>query len=319
MHPELWDRLLDWSVVGGFGKPGYLLRKPTWQEPLPEELQGKRYVVTGANSGIGYATAEALAQKGATVHMLCRNEARGEAARKELVEKTSNPHVLLECVDMSVLSEVRQFADRFADKHRDLEGLIHNAGALLNTREVTPEGHEVTLATHVLGPYLLTERLMKTCPPKRVVSVSSGGMYFGQLHLEDLQFKQRTYNGAMAYAEAKRGMAYIGQLWSVAYPETDFHIMHPGWVNTPGIQKSLPGFSQLSHVILRTPEEGADTIVWLATTEKALPSGKFWCDRKMRPFHRKAQTHSSLSEVEEFWQICGFLTQEKRPFPLKIK
>lgn len=324
----LQDFLLEQSVVGGFGRLGYQLRKAHWQ-PLPEDLSQRVMIVTGANSGLGYATAEALARRGAQLILACRSAERGQAALARLQAETGNQQLQLELLDVGHQASVRAFAERVAAAHPRIHALIHNAGALTHQRQESPEGIELTLATHVLGPHLLTALLRpqlaaagSTAEPARVIFVSSGGMYLARLNPEDLQFQQRAYHGTQAYAEAKRGMLYLAQLWAAAFVREALPIaayaMHPGWADTPGVQAALPGFRRLSRLLLRNNAEGADTTVWLAATDQVLQNGGFYADRALRPRYRMASTRSSPSEIERWWQRLGELTEMPLPFPLAL-
>lgn len=315
------DDLLNETVIFGYDRIGYALRQPLWDpEETNVDMSGKVCVVTGANSGLGYATAKALAQKGARVIMACRSEQRGTEAQKKLVASTGNANIELELVDLSRPEDIRAFAQRLQTRYNSLDVLINNAGALFNHREETPEGFEKTFATDLLGPYLLTRLLiplLEKAPEARIINISSGGMYFGKLHVEDLQFKKRPYNGPMAYAEAKRGLMILTQLWARALEQSSITInaMHPGWADTPGVASSLPGFRQLTRWVLRTHEEGADTIIWLAVKPDLHTSGAFFFDRKPREVYRLPSTRSSLSDIERFWQYLGELTDGAEPFP----
>ena len=108
-------------------------------------------------------------------------------------------------------------------------------------------------------------------------------MYTQKLVVHDLEYTKEPYNGENAYARAKRGLVILTKIWAEKYKEDGIvaHTMHPGWVATPGIRGSLPRFYKLTKSILRTPEQGADTIVWLAAArEVADTTGGFWFDRR---------------------------------------
>jgi dehydrogenase/reductase SDR family member 12 len=134
-----------------------------------------------------------------------------------------------------------------------------------------------------------------------VITVSSGGMYTQRLDPAILQLPASRYRGVTAYAKAKRAQVALSREWAHRFAGTGvaFHAMHPGWVDTPGMAAALPGFRRLTRPILRTPEEGADTIVWLAAMPpERLGSGHFWHDRRPRPEHLVPHTagraHRSL-------------------------
>ena len=140
-------------------------------------LSGKSFMVTGANSGIGKSVSLELAKRGATVHMVCRDKARGEAAQKETLDVSSNKEVHLHLLDMSVPQKVWDFASSFAASGRHLNGLVNNAGCMVNDRTVSEDGLEKNFATNTLGTYILTSVLITVLEKSenpRIITVSSG-------------------------------------------------------------------------------------------------------------------------------------------------
>jgi dehydrogenase/reductase SDR family protein 12 len=150
-------------------------------------------------------------------------------------------------------------------------------------------GTELTVLGQVIAPFLLTRLLMPAllaAAPSWVITVSSGGMYTQRLEASTLQMTRPSYRGVTAYAKAKRAQVALSREWArrLAGTGVAFHAMHPGWVNTPGIAGALPGFHRAAQPILLAPEQGADTIIWLATMPPdRLGSGQFWHDRRPRP------------------------------------
>jgi NAD(P)-dependent dehydrogenase (short-subunit alcohol dehydrogenase family) len=118
--------------------------------------------------------------------------------------------------------------------------------------------------------------------PARVIFVSSGGMYTSRLDVDDLQSRVGEFDGRTAYARSKRAEVVLAERWAEELAGTGVvvHAMHPGWANTPGIKTSIPAFQRVMRPLLRSPEQGADTIVWLATLPGGGPSGGFFRDRK---------------------------------------
>jgi NAD(P)-dependent dehydrogenase (short-subunit alcohol dehydrogenase family) len=215
-----------------------------------------------------------------------------------------------EC-DVSSLRSVRELARRFRDEHGELHVLVNSAGMLPAERSLSVDGHELALATNVLGPFLLTGLLvpaLEACAPSAVVNVSSGGMYTARLDASDLQTERHDYDGAAVYARHKRAQVVLSELWAERLNPRGVavHSMHPGWVDTPGLAHSLPRFYKLMKPALRSPEEGADTIVWLAATEQ--PGGGFWHDRERRPTHVLRRTRESDEERARLWTECLRLT-----------
>ncbi|WP_371927761.1 SDR family oxidoreductase [Lentzea sp. HUAS12] len=216
----------------------------------------------------------------------------------------SAPHTIeVRQCDVSSPESVRRFA---AEIDR-LDVLVHNAGVLPKERTVTADGHELTFATHVLGPLLLTDLLrplLAASPDARVVFVSSGGMYTQRLYADDPEYREGTYKGATAYARTKRMQVTLVPLLTERYAcdGVAVHGMHPGWADTPGVAGSLPGFHRLTRAFLRTPEEGADTVVWLAAVTPAPRAGRFWHDRRERPAHVLPTTAEKPGDVAAFWR-----------------
>lgn len=307
MNETWWDRTLDRTVVPGYSTIGYRLRRRGWAEddPRPGALSDRRALVTGAGSGLGEATALGLARLGATVHLLARSEERARPAAERITRALGGDADLhLEVCDVSDLDDVRRFAEKFRASYDDLEVLVHNAGVLPPERSVSVDGHELTVATHVLGPVLLTEELRPVFRPgARVVLVSSGGMYAQGLPLHDLEYERGDYRGPTAYARSKRMQVELTPVLAdrLSGDGVAVHCMHPGWADTPGVADSLPGFRFLTRPVLRDAEAGADTIVWLAATDPAPESGRFWHDRAPRPTALLPGTAASEVDVRRLW------------------
>ena len=309
------DRLLDRSVVLGYTRLGPALRRRWWPaDPSPGALAGKVVAVTGANSGLGKATTEGAARLGAEVLMLCRNVERGEKARAEVLGAVPGAvlHVV-EC-DVSNLGSLPAVAAEVASLAPALHALVHNAGVLPPERTETDEGHELTLATHVLGPHVLTNALrgpLRADGDARVVFVTSGGMYTSGLAVDDLQYRRGEYSGTQAYARTKRMQVHLAEEWATRlHPEgVAVHSTHPGWAGTPGLTDSLPGFSRLTGPLLRDADEGADTAVWLLASPEAHDrTGLLWHDRAPRPTSYLGRHAPSRDAAGVLWDRCVELT-----------
>jgi NAD(P)-dependent dehydrogenase (short-subunit alcohol dehydrogenase family) len=312
-----WGALLDASIYFSFDASGYRRHARGFRpEDLDVDLSAKRCLVTGANSGIGYATAEALARRGAEVWLLCRTPERGEAAEAALREATGNPRVHFSALDLSDLGAVHRWTADFLAPSVDV--LIHNAGLLPHERRLTGDGLETTFATHVAGPFLLTKLLrprLEAAPTARVVWVSSGGMYTQRLSLTDLDWSQRRYDGVVAYAQTKRMQVVLSEQFAARWAgSVRFHAMHPGWAATPGVKTSLPGFWKFTEKRLRTPAEGADTVIWLACAEEpGASNGQFWFDRKPRNPYLLPRTRESAEDRAALWALCERVTSPHQP------
>lgn len=309
------DTALDLAVVPGYTRFGSLLRRRWWpDDPAPDALRGAAVVVTGANSGLGEATARGVARLGATTYLLVRNPERGAAARARILAAHPEAEVRPLRCDVSDPVSVREACAHLVEEAPRLRALVHNAGAMPPAREETAEGHEVAFATHVLGPHLMTHLLRGSLAADgdgRVVFVSSGGMYTQPLRVDDPEYSQGEYDGVTAYARTKRMQVHLAECWAreLAGERVAVHAMHPGWADTPGVKESLPRFRALTRGLLRDADEGADTAVWLAAAPPAGPkagveTGGFWHDRRVRPSSYLGRKRPDRSQVERLWQIC---------------
>jgi NAD(P)-dependent dehydrogenase (short-subunit alcohol dehydrogenase family) len=300
---SLLDSALDRLIVPGYSRLGYALRRRGWDE-IPR-LDGKVVLVTGATSGLGSATAAALLDLGADVHLVVRNRAKGEKTAREV------GGVVDRC-DISDLDSVRAFASTAPPV---IHALIHNAGVLPPERRTTPQGNEVTFATHVVGPHLMTRLLLPALEADgdgRVIFVTSGGMYGQKLDTSDLQYEHGEFNGTKAYAKTKRMQVALAEQWAERLAGTGVTVAstHPGWVDTPGLAESLTRFHRLTKPILRDVDEGADTAVWLAAArEPTAQSGALWHDRAPRPKHYVPWTRESADDRADLWRAVERLTQ----------
>jgi NAD(P)-dependent dehydrogenase (short-subunit alcohol dehydrogenase family) len=208
---------------------------------------------------------------------------------------------------MSSLGSVRVAAARILETEDRLDVLVDNAGAIHERRTETEDGLEATFATMVVGPFLLISELLPLLEAGRdgrVISVVSGGMYGQGLPLDDLQYQGGTFNGTLAYARAKRASTALIREWARRHRGTTrFNAMHPGWADTPGLAESLPGFHRLMGPLLRSPEEGIDTAIWLAADPRAgLPDGGLYLDHRPRPFDRVRATRLTAAERRRLWE-----------------
>ncbi len=303
------DKAMDWTVVPGYSKLGAAVRDRL-DPPGPLDLEGRSAIVTGASSGIGEAVCDGLARAGARVHMVVRNLEKGEASRARVEVATGSEALELHECDVSSLASVRAFADRFLSCGDPLHVLVNNAGVLPPERTHTEDGVELTFATNVLGPFLLTALLLPLLrgnAPASVVNVASGGMYTQRLDASDPQLERRDFDGATFYAHTKRAEVALTEEWArrTAGQGVAFHSMHPGWVATPGVETSLPRFNRVMGPLLRDAGQGAETIVWLAGSPAgAVSSGGFWHDRRPRPRHRGPWTRETPEERRRFFDYC---------------
>jgi dehydrogenase/reductase SDR family protein 12 len=319
---NLLDRALDRSVVLGYSKVGSALRRRWWPaDPEPSALAGKRVLVTGATSGIGEAMARSFADLGAAVHVLGRNADKLAGVARQLRLDRPATEVVEEVCDVGDLDAVREWSAGFTDRAPALHGLVHNAGTMTKRREESPQGHELALAVHVLGPHLMTELLrpsLEEAGGASVVWMSSGGMYSADLPTDVDGYESRTgdYNGVRAYARTKRMQVVIADAWARRLATQDVRVesMHPGWVATPGVATSLPTFAMISRPVLRDAEDGADTAVWLVATRPVSEPPHFWHDRAQRSVTMGRRREPSAEDARRFLSWVSETTGTPSPW-----
>jgi len=309
---ELADRLLL-PGLWRFTRLGYRSSRRRWN-PVSAWLGNRHALITGATSGIGLAAAHALAAMGARVTLVARDARKADEIARSIRKATGNARVAVETADLSLAADVHALADRLLAAGEPIDILLNNAGALFNPRQLTAEGLEKSFALLLLSPWILTERLhplLARAGSARVVNVLSGGMYAQRIDVDDLQSRKGSYSGAAAYARAKRGLMILTEHWAEKWRHEGIAVnaMHPGWADTPGVVSSLPAFHRLTRPALRSPEQGADTAVWLAAaTEAGKVSGKFWLDREPHPSHVFRHTRESADERKRLLEtLAGYL------------
>ena len=291
-----------------FSTLGYRRAAAEWEDFAPD-FGGQTWLVTGATGGIGRHTALTANQHGARVIALGRNP---EALAK-LKEAAEYPRRLLPVtVDLSSIRAIVELPDQRAMKSKPIDVLVNNVGVLLNQHELTGEGLERSFATNILGPFVLTEALQseqRFSGKALVINVSSGGMYGSPLVTEAMNCTDaRHFDGMAAYARHKRAMVALTRWWNSQWQGAPaVQVMHPGWVDTAGVQTSLPWFQRTLKPWLRDAEQGADTIFWLAEKRPPTPGeGGIWLDRKLQPEHEFAFTRNNGVALE---QLVAYLRQ----------
>jgi retinol dehydrogenase-14 len=248
----------------------------------------KTVLITGGTSGIGKATAVAMAAMGADVVVTGRDLERGERALEEIRAESTGGSVELLLAELSVQAEVRRLADEFRERHDRLDVLVNNAGLVQSERTETPDSMETTLAVNHLAPFLLTNLLLdllKKSAPSRVVTVSSEAQRWGDIDFEDLQ-SRRKYKGMPVYGMTK--LANIMFTYELAERLEGTGVtatcVHPGAVNTRfGTNNGGPMtlYFRIFKPFMRTPKRGADTVIYLASSREVEGvSGKYYSDRK---------------------------------------
>ncbi len=308
------DGALETTIVASFSRVGYLVRRrsPSWTSSRP--MDGRTVLVTGASSGIGRASAIGLAQLGATVLLTGRDEQRTRAVEASIVRAGGQARASL--LDLSDPSAIDGFASQLRDELGRLDGLVHAAGALSRSFAENVEGMELTVATHVLGPFRLSWRLaplLARADGAVIVTVASGGMYTERFDLPSLVMNRDEYQGVRAYARSKRAQVLLAHEWQRRWQRdgVSSFVMHPGWTDTPGLAQSLPNFHRLGP-LLRRPEEGADTVVWLASgaaNEDTVRDSGIWLDRRRRSEYYLPWTRPRTSALEDGVQLWAWCEQ----------
>lgn len=246
-------------------------------------------VVTGANAGMGNVIASALAEKGYTLVMICRDPAKGEAAQNEIKRVTKNPNVHLLTCDLSSMQSIRHAAETLKITFPHMDVLVNNAGAIFDSLQWTSEGYEKTFATNHLSYFLLTHLLLenlKAAPQARIVNMASRMSNSGRLNWDDLQ-ASRKFSAAQAYANTKlMNIMFTFELAErLKGTQVVANALHPGMVHT-NFGSNMTGFvGWLTPKVMRwgrTPAEGADTAIWLASAvETAQITGQYFYNRKL--------------------------------------
>jgi NAD(P)-dependent dehydrogenase (short-subunit alcohol dehydrogenase family) len=251
---------------------------------MATDMAGKTVVITGANTGIGRATAEELARRGAQVTMICRSRERGEAACAEIKAATKNESVGLVVADLAVMADVRRAAEEVKKLHPKIHVLINNAAVFLPKREVTPDGLEKTFATNYLSHFLLTHLLLdnvKAAAPSRIINVATKTTGI-KVNFDDLQL-EKGYSIMNAVGPTKMAMILHAQELAKRLQGTGVTVnaLHPGLVKTPLLDE-VPGWMRFFfHLFSSSPEKGAQTSIYLATSpDVAAVSGKLFADCK---------------------------------------
>lgn len=283
-------------------------------------MNGKTCLITGATAGIGFETAVALAQKGARIVLISRDEGRAEDARQRIIE--SSPGAQVECIiaDLSSQKSVRRMAADFERQFDRLDVLINNAGVINPKRTLTIDGIEATFATNHLAYFLLTGLLLpllKQSAPSRIVNVASDAHTWARLDFDDLQ-GEKSYGGWSAYSKSKlANILFTYELARrLAGTGTTANCLHPGTVRTQ-LFRDLHGITgaaiKLVALFFKTPKQGAETTVYVASAPGLEGvTGKYFSDCK--------QAKSSPASYDEaaarrLWKASEELTNRTGAAP----
>ncbi len=277
-------------------------------------MKGKVCLITGANRGIGKATALGLARMGAAVVMVCRDRELGETARDEIVYETGNRAVNLMVADLASQRAVRQLVEAFIETQQPLQVLINNAGVTKRRRTLTEDGLETTFAVNHLAPFLLTNLLLDTikgCAPARIVNVASMVHRWGKIDFDNLQGAER-YNMGKAYSQSKlANMLFTYELTRrLEGTGVAANCMHPGMVASD-FSREYTGFvglmaNKLWRPFMRSPEKGAETVIYLASSADVEGvTGKYFANRRAV---RSSRASNNPALARQLWEVSERLT-----------
>jgi NAD(P)-dependent dehydrogenase (short-subunit alcohol dehydrogenase family) len=282
-------------------------------------MDDKIVMITGANSGIGKETARVLADRGATIIMICRNKERGETALRELKEKTGSDKIELYLADLTEPDTIHDVVDKFKENHSRLDVLINNAGLTINEREITSLGYERTFATNHLGHFLLTQLLLdilKQSKPSRIVNVSSAVHTTANLKFNDINQKKH-YRGYLAYANSKLANLLFTYELARRLEETGVTVnaLHPGFVRTNfgkgGRNWILKAIFKFARIFAISVEKGAKTSIYLASSpEVEGVTGKYFV--KCKPV-RSSNASYDLEAQKRLWQLSEHVFKQEEP------
>jgi retinol dehydrogenase 14 len=277
-------------------------------------LEKKIAIVTGANSGIGYITALEIAKTGAIVVLVCRNQTKGEQAKNQIIEKSKNTSVFLKILDLSSQSEVRKLADEIKQEYPVIDILINNAGVIMPEKQMSVDKIELTWAINHIAYFLLTTLLidqLKAAESARIINVASQASWLGNINWEDINLAKK-YDSMQAYAQSKLANIMFSNYLAEKLKDTKVttNAVHPGAVGT-NFGANMKGFIGWAFKwfggLMRTPEKGAETSIWLAlSSEIAGVTGQYFADKK--PIRAKAIAYQQ-DALKRLWELSEQMTK----------
>lgn len=281
-------------------------------------MHGKTVLITGGNAGLGYATATALAQRGASVIITARDDTKGCAAVATLNRPADTPPVRLLLLDLASFTSIRDAAERFLNEHPRLDVLINNAGVFAARLEHTQEGFELQFGVNHLGPFLLSHLLLPAlaaAPAPRLVNVASRAHRAGRIDFDDLRGEKRPYRGWSTYARSKLANVLFTREWSRRFPGIPANCFHPGTLGTAIGHQHSPWYVSLAWSLVKpflaAPERGATTAAYLAGS----PAVAGITGRYFDPWQRERRPALlALDEdlARQLWETSEVLTADGR-------
>ncbi len=281
----------------------------------PVDLSGKHVMITGCTAGLGRAAALELADMGARISIVCRDERKGEGLVREILRKTGRDDTSIYLGDMAVQSDVRAIGERFLETGEPLDVLFNNAGVVNQQRRTTDDGFEQTFAVNHLAYFLLTVMLidrLKEAPEGRVVCTASDAYKFagGRIDFDDLHAEQR-YTTFGAYGQSKLANILFTRELARRLHDTSVtaNAFHPGMVGSDFAKNN--GFvaqvaMSLIKPIARSPLKGAETGIYLCSSpDVAGHSGGYYYDCKQHPTRGAARNDD---DARQLWEVSEKLT-----------
>jgi NAD(P)-dependent dehydrogenase (short-subunit alcohol dehydrogenase family) len=281
-------------------------------------MQGKTVVITGANSGLGKETAKVLANKGATVIMVCRDKVRGEAARQEIIKATNNQNISLEICDLASKESIQNCGLSMRQKYTAIDVLVNNAGAIFGTHELNSEGLERTFALNVMGYFRFTHYmldLLKNGADKRIVNVASYAHNFAkEIPWDDLQFKTNSYRQLNVYGLSKLYDIYftkqLAKIMDLQKTGITVNAVHPGTVHSnfgkSGTKLFYLGF-KIASPFYDNVKKGAKMAIHMAVSPEVKGiNGAYYAHMKEGKLSQLAQSEAAAKRL---WDVCMNLAE----------
>ncbi len=269
------------------------------------DLNGKTCLITGATSGIGRETAINIASRGATLVLPVRNQAKGEALKKDILKEYPQSHIDIMYCDLASMESIRDFADEFKQNYTQLHVLINNAGIWESKRRLSKDNIEMNFAVNHLAPFLLTNLLLdliKKSAPARIINVASEAHRQGKIYFDDIEFEKK-FSSLKSYAQSKLANILFTKKLSQQLKGTGVTVncLHPGVVSTNLFDKMPKLLVKAMELFMISPEKGAKTTIYLATSpEVENTSGEYF--DKSRP--KKPDTIALRQDIaDKLWEI----------------
>ncbi|MEW5851750.1 MAG: SDR family oxidoreductase [Myxococcota bacterium] len=282
---------------------------------MTQDLQGKVFLVTGATEGIGKAAAMDFARRGATLTIVGRNREKTERVLSELKSASGNANVDFLLGDLSSIQDIRAVAEAFKARRPKLDVLVNNAGAVFMDHRTSVDGLEMTFALNHVGYFLLTHLLshvLEATPGSRVVNTSSGAHQVGRLELATVARRPDRSAGFTAYGDSKlANILFTRELARRLGGTVTVNCFHPGFVSTEFGQNNggmlAPLVKVVGKLVARSPEKGAETLIWLATSaEAARHNGGYFHDRRVARTNARARDDKLAAGLWDLsLSVCG--------------